>query len=362
MPRISVVIPVYNVEKYIGQCLGSVRDQTFGDFEAIVVNDGSLDGSRAIVQEFVDEDPRFRVLDQEDLGVSNARNRGIREASGDIVCFLDADDYLEASAFERIDAAFASPAPDVVRFGANAVPKEDSYPWLERQLCPRRVRYDGFVPELCFDEVALPYIWCVAVRRSALLASGVLFDEGLSMGEDQVFLLELYPRVRSVSFVPERLYDYRVTREGSLMASRRGPEDIARGNLAIVQRVLASWAEQGISQRYAKSLLVWSVRLAAYTALRQEPQVRAEIAGDLRKFWFGALGRMNVMTLELPTHVRPMVDAVLSIQEDGSCVGGESVVRNALRLYRLREYGLADLVDTSWRRVRGALGKVRRKR
>lgn len=102
MNKVSVIIPVYNVEKYIRDMLRSVADQSFGDFEAIIVNDGSTDGSRQIIEEFCRSDSRFRCYDQSNRGVSSARNKGIDLASGEYVVFYDPDDYVPPHALKAM--------------------------------------------------------------------------------------------------------------------------------------------------------------------------------------------------------------------------------------------------------------------
>lgn len=106
MPKISVVIPVYNTESYIADCLASIHGQTFRDFDVIIVDDGSTDGSAGIVKEFVREDSRFRIVSQENKGLSEARNAGIEVAEGDWITFVDSDDMLAPDFLQTLfDAA-----------------------------------------------------------------------------------------------------------------------------------------------------------------------------------------------------------------------------------------------------------------
>ena len=100
MPAISVIIPVYNVEKYLRRCLDSVLGQTFSDWEAVCVNDGSPDGSRGIIEEYAASDSRFLLLDKPNGGLSDARNFGLSAAHGDHVIFLDSDDFIHPQTFE----------------------------------------------------------------------------------------------------------------------------------------------------------------------------------------------------------------------------------------------------------------------
>lgn len=94
MPTISIIVPVYNVEKYVLQCITSIAEQSFSDFECIMIDDGSTDGSGNICDEFAVKDNRFRVIHQENRGLPAARNKGLDLAKGEFVCFIDSDDYI----------------------------------------------------------------------------------------------------------------------------------------------------------------------------------------------------------------------------------------------------------------------------
>ena len=98
--QFSIIIPVYNAERYLHQCIESVIAQTFKDWEMILVNDGSKDGSLAICQEYTSKDSRIRVIDKPNGGPSSARNRGLDEAQGEYVYFMDADDWIEKNYLE----------------------------------------------------------------------------------------------------------------------------------------------------------------------------------------------------------------------------------------------------------------------
>ena len=95
VPSVSVIIPVYNVEAYVERCIESVAAQTCADFEALLVDDGSPDGSGAILERWARRDPRFRVLHKENGGLSSARNAGMDAARGDYLLFVDADDWID---------------------------------------------------------------------------------------------------------------------------------------------------------------------------------------------------------------------------------------------------------------------------
>ena len=98
MVKVSVVIPVYNVEGYLEECLDSVINQTLEDIEIICINDGSTDNSLEILEEYAKKDNRIKILNQENQGISATRNNGLKICKGKYICFLDSDDYLELNA------------------------------------------------------------------------------------------------------------------------------------------------------------------------------------------------------------------------------------------------------------------------
>ena len=116
MPAISVIIPIYNVEKYLRRCLDSVKNQTFQDWEAICVNDGSPDNSAAILAEYAAKDARFKIVDKENGGLSDARNAGMKIASGDYILYLDSDDFIHPQTMEIAHALAVRDKSDIVSF------------------------------------------------------------------------------------------------------------------------------------------------------------------------------------------------------------------------------------------------------
>ena len=107
MPVISIVIPVFNVERYLPQCLNSIRNQSFTDFEAICVDDGSTDGSGDLLDRYAQVDSRFRVIRTDNCGVGHARNTGIDAAQGAIISFVDADDRVTTNYCEPISCSIS---------------------------------------------------------------------------------------------------------------------------------------------------------------------------------------------------------------------------------------------------------------
>ncbi len=259
MPRFSVIVPIYNIDRFLTECLSSLENQTFKDFEVICVIDGATDGSAAIAHSFASRDSRFIVHEKANGGLSSARNYGIDQASGDILLFVDGDDFVDPHFCEVIADAMGGSGADALVFGAQVEPEQNSTPWFEEALSPRAEMKSDFDVDFMFAPYTTPFVWRNAVRRDALSASGVRFDETLPFGEDVVFQFALYPRVGTIASIPNKLYHYRVQREGSLMDTRDDVQARLSSHVPLVQRVLASWDELGLLETHRQRIFDWTV-------------------------------------------------------------------------------------------------------
>ena len=216
---VSVLVPVYNVEKYLPACLDSILAQTLYQIEIICVNDGSTDSSLSILQEYEKKDSRIRVLSQENHGLGSARNAGINAAKGKYIGFVDSDDTIEPEMYEKMYLAAKKEQADLVMCGANIyplIPEPDQ--WLINTLSPHDAVYHEYLPGLLFSkEETTNFIWRTLVRRDIIEQNHIRLDEDISLGEDKLFLTKVMPLSRNITVLSAKLYNYRWYREGSLM-------------------------------------------------------------------------------------------------------------------------------------------------
>lgn len=211
--KFSVVVPVYNVEAYLDDCLTSLQAQDFVDFEVICVNDGSTDHSRDILSAWESKLPQMKVIDRENGGLSAARNTGLAAATGGYVVFVDSDDWVEPSMLGRlndeIDGAdmvcFACRRTDNAAFDTLVAEQFDGWSYYNRHALDARV-----VPFVC--------VWQRCYRREFLLENNLSFREGI-LHEDNEFTPRVCLKAKLVRVIPDVLYDYRV-RPGSIMTTR----------------------------------------------------------------------------------------------------------------------------------------------
>lgn len=206
-PLISVVMPVYNVERFIEPCLNSVLAQTWPNFEVILVDDGSTDRSGQICDAFASRDTRIRVSHfPQNRGPSAARNEGVRRAAGNYTAFVDSDDYMEPGLLDGLYTALTETRADISICGAEG---------LRLKTGPAQVLSPDEAAR-CMARRAL-FLWTLWGKLfPAELAKQIPFDRNIHCGEDLLFFYRILKRVQRIAYVPDPLYHY-VRREGSLV-------------------------------------------------------------------------------------------------------------------------------------------------
>ena len=228
MPNISIIIPVYNVEKYIRQCLDSIRNQTYIDFEVILVDDGSPDNCPAICDEYVKKDDRFKVIHKKNGGVSEARNDGMDQAVGEWLYLVDSDDWLEVDALEKlyrdaneqnVDCVFTD-CVERYSSGKNRrlymfsqpfrTSEKDTIKAIQKAvLCHKYSPYYSLGAD---NEYPAP--WSKFFKSSLVKNAGIRFDSYVKgQYDDGLFTMYLLERVQSIYYHAEHTYNYRIISE-----------------------------------------------------------------------------------------------------------------------------------------------------
>lgn len=284
MPRLSVIVPVYNVERYLATCLDSIRNQSFRDIEIICVNDESSDRSPTLLRMAAEVDNRVKVINRPNCGVSAARNAGLRAATGDYVVFVDSDDFLEHEALAVVVKAFEKSQADIVTFGATVLPQSAATRWLRRALSPRKITYDGFEPDLLFKEATAPFIWHSAFSRDFLVRENLEFDERMRFGEDQLFCFTAFPASKRTSLIRDKLYNYRIARPNSLMGTRySAPKVRLAEHHQVTKLILELWDERGWLEAYRGPIFAWVVEFLGPDAVTKRGEFSTKLQGSLAR-------------------------------------------------------------------------------
>lgn len=222
-PEISVIVPVYNVEKYLSQCLDSILNQTFSNIEIICVNDGSKDKSGKLLEKYARKDSRIKIVVKKNGGLSSARNAGMKVARGNFYAFIDSDDWIAPDMLEKLYNNITSLNTDIAicavrQFDEWTQKTDDSNPYytleyFDESFDGRAFSYKDtkpFIMDVCVTA------WNKLYRRSFVDEHNAVFPDGFIF-EDGPFFFSLFFNTERVSIVRDFLYFYRINRSGSII-------------------------------------------------------------------------------------------------------------------------------------------------
>lgn len=259
MPKVSVIVPVYNTEKYLRRCLDALTGQTLADLELLLIDDGSTDGSPGILAEYAARDRRIRRFHKENGGQASARNLGLREAAGEYIGFADSDDAVERTMFEEMYNLAVETDSDMVECKFFFVEERNG-----RQifLKPRgNIRPYPNAHEMLLDPQVSP--WNKLYRRRILQHPGLTFPEGL-IYEDTAFFMKTVPYVTRSACLDRELVWYYL-RSGSTMNSR---QEQRVGNIfPVLEDGISFYRAQGFWDEYGAELEYFCSKLLLLSSM-----------------------------------------------------------------------------------------------
>ncbi len=224
MPAISVIIPVYNVEPYLRECLDSVVNQTFRDLEIICVNDGSTDGSPAILEEYAAKDNRIQIVNKENGGLNTARNAGLARVTGEYFAILDSDDWLDLTAYEKAyDRAKESDA-DMTQYFFTFVDFPNRKD-LAIPICDNEIEEQSEKIQSVSNTWSV--CWCYLWKTEFVKKNKLQFHNDLKSNDEITFTYKAALLANKISVIPERLHYYRF-RASSLTGNKKEPTLLQR--------------------------------------------------------------------------------------------------------------------------------------
>ena len=282
---ISVVVPVYNVEQYLRQCVDSVLGQTFRDFELILIDDGSTDGSGVICDQYASQDARVKVIRQRNGGVASARNAGLDVASGEYAFFVDSDDYLHEKTLETLLQALIANDADVAFCDFRKIDARGKIIANLAATAPA----DGdavFTSEAAVEKLAgeNAFIWNVVWNKlyKAELLKGLRFPL-VKMCEDDFFTYKTILASAKLAFVSQKLYFY-----------RQNPQSLTQGNARQFVGLFALEGKLAQTSYFEKRRLLEAFEIATRSCFNifcanlvgyrpDDPEIRRRIARSKRK-------------------------------------------------------------------------------
>lgn len=202
MPKISVIIPVYNAEKYLSQCLESLINQTFKDIEIICINDGSTDASLEILNKYAAQNDKIKVINQKNRGISSARNIGIERATGEYISFVDSDDFADERMYENLVKYLPQ---ELICFEGQVYPFDSKNP-LQKQIVNKKKGVQKVTDKVIQNTNI--YLWNKLFKTSIIKDNNIKFPEGLIF-EDFPFVWEYMLSIKNACYVNKKYYFYR---------------------------------------------------------------------------------------------------------------------------------------------------------
>lgn len=282
--RFSIILPVYNVEKYLQECMDSILKQTFQNYEVILIDDGSKDGSPALCDELAEKHPCIKVIHKKNSGAADSRNVGLQEAVGDYVIFIDSDDYIIRRDFlSCLNDALADDVDQVLfkycKYFDDT--KQLAQCQFSYQNAAKESDYSSMIATLVKDDAFFGMAWIRAIKRGLLVQHGIDFETGLT-GEDMDWNYKLMLASRKIAFLDTPYIAYR-QRSGSITSSYK------MKNLTDYVYIVQKWAEEigridnkalrnalwgSLAKNYSNLLIVYS-RIKDREKAKIQKQIKA---------------------------------------------------------------------------------------
>lgn len=264
MPKVSIIIPVYNVGPYLRQALDSIVNQTLSAIEIICVDDCSTDGSLNILKEYASKDPRFVIIEQDkNQGAGAARNRALDVSKGEYIMFLDPDDWYELDACETAYNQIKKNNNDIVLFAYNKFIEEDNTCEYDNSRIEPFGEYIN-CPNIVLDDVDSFYLTSLyhafAIYRRALLSDNNIYYSNYRMFEDSVFFVKAILVAKDVSLIQKALYNYRERKNSTTFVYVNHHMDILNAKNDIIE----SLNQSGKKHNLKKNIYVNTIRGSQY--------------------------------------------------------------------------------------------------
>lgn len=215
-PLISIIVPVYNVEKYLRPCLDSILSQTYTNWEAILVDDGSKDNSGKICDEYAQKDNRFIVVHKQNEGVAQARITGFENSKGELITFVDADDYVANDYIEKLSAPIIKNNVDMTacnHYDVNGERMKSSSKLVGQFNDPKEFIAHHYAYDASIGRGGMSPFLCSKMFKREYVEGGLNAGIGLWFGEDQIAVFDILYNIKSLEQIPDVMYYY-VQREG----------------------------------------------------------------------------------------------------------------------------------------------------
>lgn len=306
--RLSVIIPMYQSEKYISECIGSVSGQMVEELEIICVDDGCTDNTCDIVRQRMNLDKRIQLVRITHSGVSRARNAGIACSSGAYILFLDADDKLCNKTLAPTLRKAEKKKADILVFSGTTSAPYSTPLWVRDAFSAHNMSYHHFLPDIFLKEKSCRPSACNKLyKRELIRKHGICFPEGLSLAEDHVFQFLVFPKAQDIIFTRNRLYFYRINQANSAVGNyEQKPDERKEMHFKAMKLVYECWEQERyfLLGEYRRVFILCYLELMFAELLEGSWEERCLTASriyqellPLQDTWWSASDQMEIVTL-----------------------------------------------------------------
>lgn len=237
--KVSIIIPVYNKEKYLDKSIKSILNQTYENFELIIINDGSTDNSFQICHRFEKKDKRIKVIDIENNGVSNARNIGLKKASGEYIQFIDADDYIATNMLEKMISIVKEYNPDIIINAIQMITEKKENINKIKPVFYGMTDINKVMENFAGTQKSTGiygYVHNKFIKKSIIDNNKLMFNKDIWLAEDLDFCLDLYKCISSIYFCEEAYYYYLQEAENSSTTSNKKHDYLQQAKIILKEK------------------------------------------------------------------------------------------------------------------------------
>lgn len=271
-PLVSIILPVYNAERYIERCLVSIIKQTYKPIEIILINDGSTDSSPAVMKKFAFENDCIKYIEKANSGVSDSRNLGIEKAKGEYIYFIDSDDWIEMDALESLYHQFE--VNKEIQFAVSGVyfDSKNNTKVVQTEDCV--IGREEALVSLFNDGYIRPVVWGKLIKYSLLQNNKITFDKDIFYSEDVMFVFEMLINSRKVAIISKPLYHYIQYNEDSAMKT-----------LGKHKEFNTKWLTKWEAYKKIEDILA-NTKMKSEIVSREFISSRVEVARDIQELFY----------------------------------------------------------------------------
>lgn len=317
MCKVSVIVPVYRVEKYVDRCMKSLLRQTLTDIEVVCICERE-DSSYQKLIAYQQSDSRVHLVEKKNTGVSSARNAGMRIAKGKYLAFVDADDWIERYALKTLYMTAEQYGAQIIAYGIwpTIEPRSEKRGIFDCTPVRNVLYHENGMKALFYEHGSRPYIGNKFYNRQFLVENHIWFNESVHIGEDQLMQFEVFGRAKNICFVKDKLYHYDIRRSDSAM-NGCAQQDAEEDSFRLLTIIMSKKREQ-YSNAYDKEYTAWILQEYGWLVNQYEQSDSKRRLNKIRKIseYFQELSAWEYVE-ELPLEYRYLYERFRKCRETG---------------------------------------------